>query len=150
MIDHLITFESAAAAATALQPFGLASFDENEQPTFAAPVILNIGGANDQSIRIILSEAVGDRSDPDPQNWTITTPEVLASGWHCIVVRPALDEALRDLPGNACRLIADRDAAIAGNPAFIVYTAPDLDQGLLNTARVEPTPSGARYPFGVA
>jgi hypothetical protein len=148
MIDHLCSFPSAADAATALHPFGLAGQDRDGNPTFAAPVILNIGGANDQSIRIILQEAVWDRSDPDPQNWTITTPEVLASGWSCIVVRPSLDAGLRDLPGNACRLIADRDAAIAGNPAFIVYTAPDLDMGLLNTARVEPTPCGSRYPFG--
>lgn len=152
MIDHLLSFASMADAVTALSPLGFASTGIDREThesasSFASNVILNIGGANDQSIRIILSEAIWDRSDPDPHNWTITTPEVLAAGWHAIVCRDAIDTNLRDLPGNACRLIADRDAALRGE-SFMRYLAADIDPAVLASARVEPTPAGARYPFG--
>lgn len=141
MIDHLIEFASRQAAAEALGGFYDA---ETERWLLPAHVILNIGGANDESIRVILSEAVWDNTDP--MNPVLATPETLAAGWYCIVAKDALDPALRDLPDHACRLIADRQAALAGQ-SFIRYTAADLDPALLGTARVEPTPAGANYPF---
>lgn len=142
MIDHLMTFATRQAAAQAL-----GGFQDQQSGKWRLPahVLLNISGANDESVRIILSEAVWDRTDP--MKPVLITPEVLASGWHCIVAKDALDPALRDLPDNACRLIADRDAALAGQ-SFIRYIASDLDPALLGTARVEPAPSGANYPFG--
>lgn len=148
MIDHLLQFPDFATAVAALTPLGLCATDRDNTAALASNVILNIGGANDQSIRVVLSDAVWDKSNPDPRLWTITTPEVLASGWCCIVSKDVLDPALRDLVGNACRLIADRDAADAGQ-SFMLYTAPDMDPALLGSARVEPTAAGSRYPFGV-
>lgn len=140
MIDHLIVFPDRATAAQTL-----GGTEHNGVWYLPANVILNIGGPNDESVRVILQEAVWDRTDPMAP--VLVTPEVLASGWHCIVARDALDPMLRDLPDNACRLIADRDAALAGQ-SFIRYTASDFDPALLGTARVEPTPSGANHPFG--
>lgn len=142
MIDHLLRFTDRAAAGTALAPLGLASESDN----FAANIILNVGGPNDESVRVILQDAVWDHSDPE--NPVLTTPEVLAPGWYCVACEPLVNVTLRDLPDNACRLIADRKSAVAGDPNFIVYTAPDLDPDMFATARVEPLPLGGRYPFG--
>lgn len=142
MIDHLMEFESRQVAA---QVLGGSYHEESGRWLLPANVILNIGGANDESVRVILSEAVWDRSDP--MGPVLVTPEVLASGWYCIVACDAIDPALRDLPDQACRLIADRDAALAGQP-FIRFVAADMPQELLASARVEPTPAGANYPFG--
>lgn len=149
MIDHLIAAPDRATMAAMLAPLGLASVAQDGSTSFAADVCLNVGGPNDESLRVILADAVWDKSDPNPRNWTITTPEVLAQGFFVIVAKDALDPALRDLPGNACRLITDRDAAVRGE-SFIRYTAPDMDPQVLTTARVEPTFAGSRYPLGAA
>lgn len=148
-IDHLLQFTNAAAAVTALTPFGLAALDKANQPTFAAPVILNVGGPNNNSSRIVKERAVWDQKDPDPKNWTQTKPEVLETGWQCIVVRTKLDTGLRDLPGNACRMIVDRDKANAGDSNCVLYVAPDITKEQFLAFHTEPTPAGARYPFGM-
>ena len=43
-------------------------------------------------------------------------------------------------------LIADRDAATAANPNFILYSTQTNAQ--LTPLRLQPTPAGANYPFG--
>jgi hypothetical protein len=45
-----------------------------------------------------------------------------------------------------CVLIADRDAAAAANPGFILYATQTDAQ--LAPMRLQPTPLGASYPFG--
>jgi hypothetical protein len=70
-------------------------------------------------------------------------------GWYINIALNELSTELRDLPDNACRLIADRDAA-ERNENFIVYAAPDMTPGALAVARVEPTFAGSNYPFGGA
>lgn len=71
-------------------------------------------------------------------------------GFHVTIAEMSLSEALRDLPGNACRLIADREASVRGasREEFTLYLAPDMNMTVLDVARVEPTFAGARYPFG--
>ena len=64
------------------------------------------------------------------------------SGWFLIVSLPAVSPALRDLPGNACRLIANREAA------QVVYVAPDITPGALAAAVIEPLFAGSQYTFG--
>lgn len=100
-------------------------------------------------------------SDDGPGSWrgdvcipgvSVYTPNedgsrTLFTGWFIVIALPTLDPSLRDLPGNACRLIADRDAADAGQ-SFIRYTAADLEPGILSMAKVEPTFAGSNYPFG--
>lgn len=71
------------------------------------------------------------------------------SGWYVVIALPVLSAALRDIPGNACRLIADRDAAARGE-SFIRHTAADLTPGDLAAAHVEPLFAGSGYPFGVS
>lgn len=147
MIDHLLRFDDRASAVAALAPLGLAPGGDLD----LSRCILNIGGPNEESVRVIEQDAVWDRSGPDdPRNWTITTPEVLAEGFFVIVALPGLSPELRDLPGYACRIVTDRDAAVAGSPDFMLFVTddPTFDHAALSTDRVEPTPAGSRYPFG--
>lgn len=139
MIDHLLRADDALSMVGLLQPLGLASLDENGNPQWAAEVILNVGGPNNGSIRVILTEAVWNRSDPDPRNWTITTPEVLATGFFVIVAEEILNLTLQNLPNNVCKLIKDRDTNTT------LFLASDIDPSTLTTARLEPTPAGSDY-----
>lgn len=70
-------------------------------------------------------------------------------GWFIVISLPALDPALRDLPANACALIADRGAAALGN-TFMLFTASNISPAELAAAHVEPTFAGSNYPFGAA
>lgn len=67
-------------------------------------------------------------------------------GWFVVIALPALDPNLQAEPG--CVLIADRDKAAAGDPAFLLYTQPGLTPEALDAARIEPVFAGSRYPFG--
>jgi hypothetical protein len=70
-----------------------------------------------------------------------TSPEVVVSGYFLTVSLPAISPELRDMPGNACRIIGDRATGA------VVYAAPDLDPGMMSTAIIEPAPAGARYAY---
>ena len=65
--------------------------------------------------------------------------------WYLLVMLPELDPDLQAHAG--CVLIADRDAAAAGQP-FVIYSP--LPAGALNSYMLQPTPLGAAYPFGGA
>jgi len=86
MIDHLLRFNTYAAARAA---FGL-----GESDPIPPNVCLNIGGPNNQSVRIVTQEAVWDNTDPE--NPVLVTPEQILSGWWCIV---ALEQYRANLPG---------------------------------------------------
>lgn len=147
MIDHLLLFPSRAAAGAALAPLGLTT-EQDSTWTFAANICLNIGGPNDESMRVGLSRAVWDYSDPEHP--VETTPEALLPGWYCLVATNALDTSIRDLPDNVCRLIADRERSGTEPADYLLYTAPDLTpETLAAVAFVEPTYAGSRHPFGV-
>ena len=146
MLDHLLRFPSRADAGAALAPLNLAT-EQDGQWILADNVCLNIGGPNDESIRVGTQRVEWDFSDPE--NPVQTQPEVLIPGWYCIVADSLVNESVRDLPDNVCRLIANREAAIAGDPNFILYTAPDLTpETMASVAFVEPTFAGSQYPFG--
>lgn len=127
MIDHLIRCDSQEAADALVEQYGAS---RAYQP------------------RVILQDAVWDYSDPD--NPVIVSPEVTASGHHVWIVLDALDDTLRDLPDNACRLIGDR--AMCGPDATwqdaLLFHARDISADVLNTARVDPVPAGMDYPWG--
>lgn len=123
MLNHFMKFDGEASALTALAAY--------------AP-----DGAWDRSLvlpgqRVVLARASWDMTDPDAP--VLVTPEQVMPGFFVTISLPAIDTALRDMEGNACRLIGD-----SGTGA-IVYTAPDLDEGLLATAIIEPVPAGAAY-----
>lgn len=126
MIDHLIRYETQEAADALVEQYGAS---RAYQP------------------RVILQDAVWDETDPD--NPVLVSPEVTASGHHVWVVLDALDEALRDLPDNACRLIGDR--AACGPEAtwqdVLLHHAADVTVEVLESARVDPVPAGADYPW---
>ena len=92
----------------------------------------------------------GDVCIPNVSVYTINPDQSYAylSGWFIIISRPTLDEALQNTAtGLACVLIADRDAANAGDADFILY-APGLSQEQLAGTYVSPTFAGSNYPFG--
>jgi len=97
--------------------------------------------------RVILQDAVWDETDPE--NPVQTTPEIVASGWHVWIALDHLAEDLRDLPGDACRLIADRSLCLpeATFRDVLLYHAADIDEIVLATARIEPVPAGSDYPW---
>lgn len=78
---------------------------------------------------------------------SVSTEDGPFPGWFIVIALPAVSATLRDLPDSGCRLIADRDAANAGQP-FLRYVAADMDPGALASARVVPTFAGSTYPFG--
>lgn len=84
--------------------------------------------------RVILSRGVWDYSDPT--NPVEIAAEQTLPGFSITITLPDVDVAIRDLPGNACRLIGH--AATSA----IVYTAPDMDATVLSTGIIEPMPAG--------
>lgn len=64
-------------------------------------------------------------------------------GWRMIVSTPARDPAL---VAPVCTLVADRDAALEGRP-FVIASV--LDLAALAALRLEPSPAGSGYPFGM-
>lgn len=122
IFDHLLRFADEADARQAL------------------PQLYNAEGGWDGSrviapISIITAEAEGE------------TPEQTLPGFWLAIALPELSTELRDLPNEACRLIADRVAANAGQ-SFIRYLSPSVDPQIIATARVAPIFAGSRYPFG--
>ncbi|MFC3206896.1 hypothetical protein [Aquamicrobium soli] len=99
--------------------------------------------------RVILQDAVWDMADPE--NPVLVSAEVTASGYHVWIALDALDEALRDLPDNACRLIGDR--SLCGSGAtwqdVLLYHGADISSEVLSSARVDPVPAGTDYPWRV-
>lgn len=113
----------------------------------ADTLVEQYGASRAYQPRVILADAVWDETDPD--NPVLVSPEVTASGYHVWLALDALDEDLRDLPDNACRLIGDR--AACGPEAWwqdaLLYHAHDIPVEVLDTARVEPVPAGDNYPW---
>lgn len=130
MYNHFMMFADEGAAIAALSDYGSQSPDGWRWDTSRV-----ISGQ-----RVILARVVYDWTDPD--NPTVTSPEQSIPGYFITVTLPEINPSLRDLPDTACRLIGD---AATGN---LVYTAPDLDPGLLSTAIIEPVPAGSGYKFG--
>lgn len=62
--------------------------------------------------------------------------------WYLWIAVPEVIEALK----GRCIIIADREKALAGDPAFIIDTlmAPET----LPLYHIEPVIAGSRYPFG--
>lgn len=119
IIDHLLRFQDEATAQAALPEYWLAEAD-------AWRGDLCIPGVS------VFTEADGP-----------------FAGWFIIIALPAVSATLRDLPDHACRLIAERDTANAGQP-FLRFVAADMDPGVLASARVVPTFAGSTYPFGAS
>lgn len=129
MYDHVMMFTDEAAARTALAVYGQDDaghwqWDQNR----VIP---------DQ--RVVLARAVWDHGNPDAP--VLISPEVTVPGYFVTVTLAAIEPSLRDMAGHSCRVIGIRESG------DIVYTAPDLDMGLLVGAIVEPMPAGAAYLF---
>ena len=97
--------------------------------------------------RVILQDAEWDDSDPEAP--VLVSPEVAAAGFHVWIALDALDESLRDLPDNACRVLADWDLYLSGAsvPEWLIYTASDVGPSIISVARIDPEPAGRNYPW---
>ena len=129
LIDHLLTFASEAAAQTdpIVGAYWIVS-DSDSPGGWRGDVCI-------PAVSVYTKNADGSRNQ--------------SPGWFIVISLPALDPALQNAGnGTACVLIADRDAANAGNANFILY-APGLSQQQLAATFVEPTFAGSNYPFGV-
>ena len=141
MIDHLLRFNTEAAAQ-----------GDPVVGRYWTPASGDGPGAwrGDVCIPGVSCYAVtGTETVTDPQTGQSYQREVRSvfPGWWIVIALATLDPALRDLPGGACRLIADRDAAGRGE-TFVRYLASDIDPASLAASRVEPSFAGSDYPFG--
>jgi hypothetical protein len=128
--DHIIRTDTEAAAFALLRDYVV---EKSWHGDFVNP-----------DLEIITHKAEWDRTDPKKP--ILVTPEQTLDGFWLAIALPAPSESLRDLPGNACRIIADRDAAGRGKP-FLLYVSPAVDPALLMTARMRPAFAGPYYPF---
>jgi len=136
MMDHLLSFENEAAAQAALPQFG--TLDEDDVWHWDGARVI-------APISIITADAVWDMSDAE--NPVLQYPEECLPGFWLAIATDELMPTLRDLPDNACRFIASRVLASQSEP-FLIYTAPDINMGLLATTRVAPVFAGSQYTFG--
>ena len=132
-VDHLFRFADEAEGRSAL------------------PGFWNVVWRGDCCIPgVSVYEVTGTETITDPDTGQIYEQETRQpfADWWIVIALPALDPNLRDLPGAACQLIADREAAARGDPNFLIYLAPDIEPLMLSVCRVEPTFAGSEYPFG--
>lgn len=137
MMDHVLRFADEAAARAALPDF----WQEIE----------GFGGgwrADCVLADVIVYTVTGVEIIQTPTGPLEVETRTLFPGWFMVIAQRRLNAALRDLPDIACRVIVDRNAAIAGSPDFIRYAAPDLSAETIATARVSPTFAGSAYPTG--
>lgn len=135
MIDHIVVAANEAAARSVLPQFCF----QDQQGAWHWDRSHVIPG-----ISIITAEAVYEGEGMERE---LVSPEEKLPGFWIAIALPELSETLRDLPDEACRLIADRAAANAGQQ-FVVYLSPSVDPQLIATARVSPVFAGSKYPFG--
>lgn len=135
LFDHILAFANEAQARAALPTF-CSQAQEGTWNWDGSRVIAPIS--------IITVEAVWEGEGMDRE---LVTPEQTLPGFWLAIALPELSAGLRDLPGDVCRLITDREAANAGQ-AFICYASPSVDPQVLASARVAPVFAGSRYPFG--
>lgn len=139
MIDHLLSFSDEAAAKAILPSYWFAG-EDGEPDTWRGDRC--IPGVSVYAVTGTETHTYPDTGEEYEQEVHLAFP-----GWFIVISLADIDPVLRDLAGNACRLIADRDAADR-HEEFIRYLAADLDPADLAIAHVEPMFAGANYPFG--
>jgi hypothetical protein len=128
MIDHLMTFESEAAAK-------------------ADPVVgsyyANGKWRSDVCIADVFVWAPASNSiSTDPNGSPYVIRQRYDTNWRMIIAKAASDPSLSSLP--SCHLVTDREAAAAGRP-FILQSI--LSEAQLAELNLEPTFAGSSYPF---
>lgn len=68
-------------------------------------------------------------------------PDTTAPGYYLTISLDDVNEDIKALANNACRLIGDAESGA------VVYMAPDVNANLMATAIIEPVPMGAKYNF---
>ena len=132
MFDHIIKGGDSEADALALLP------DYHSDGDWRGDVVI-------PNLKIITADAVWDTSDP--QEPVLVSAEESLPGFWLAIALPEVSQVLIALPNDACRLIADREAAGRGEE-YIRYVSPAVEPSMLTTATVAPVFAGSAYPFG--
>lgn len=137
MIDHLIRFNTEADA-IADPVVGQYHYADNEASGWRGDICIT-----GQVCWQTSADTTSTVTDIDGNPQQVTTHTYLPY-WYITISKPELDMDLRNHP--ACMLVADRSAAQAKNPGFILYTP--IPAAMLNDYNVSPMPMGSNYPFG--
>lgn len=127
MIDHVLMFADEATAIQAL-------------PNFRVPGDRWDPSCTISDVKIVVQDAVLDTTDPLKP--VVATPQQVLPGWWIAITLTALSQDFIALPDSALRLAYNRDTG------QFSYMAPDLNQALLQTAKIEPAFAGVTDPFG--
>jgi hypothetical protein len=146
MMDHILTFADETSAHAALDPLGLggtqlSSDGKTSTPYWAGGVL-----ASKENFRGISADAVWDRTDP--LHPVLVTPEQVLPGFWVGVATDdqAKSDALKALPGDACRVILNREASRPGNANWsFLYISPAVVPSDLATVHFSPIFAGSTY-----
>lgn len=125
MIDHVFCFTSEETAKAALT-------DYCREGNWDTSV-----GIYGQTVTI--TPAVWDNTDPMAP--VLVTPAVTAPGYWCSISLTEYKPEFAEIADTALRFAFDCDTQT------FVYTAPNIDMNLLQTATIEPVFAGHAYPF---
>lgn len=131
--DHFLVFPDEAAAKAALPAYCYRN--GNWDTSRVLP-----------GMHIVTADAVYDNSDP--MKPVLVTPEAVLPGWWIAVSdKTGVATSVKDIPGNACRVILDRDKAQTetDRSKLILYISAAADPAVLGVARLSPVFSGAPY-----
>lgn len=140
MIDHLIRFNSEAAAIAALPQFYNTWTEEviNEETQEVFPVEKSSWDTSRCLPNVKVWRPQDDIVSTDEGGNELRT-HVYLPYWYIIISLPERDQSL------SCMLITDREKAIAGEP-FILHSLIPAEN--LNDYEMAPLFAGCRYPFG--
>jgi hypothetical protein len=131
--DHFCVFANEAAAKAALPAYCYRNGNWDLSRVLPATFI-------------VTAEAVYDNTAP--RNPVLVTPEVVLPGWWIAISDKAgVAVPVRDIPGDACRVILDRDKAQTetDRSKLILYISAAADPAVFGVARIIPVFSGAPY-----
>lgn len=156
-IDVLLQYASKAAALADPALSACVAKDQSGNATgFDQSYVFDQQGAGLQ-VWNTAQDTTAAQTGPNGQSFTVTQ-HTFQPGYSLIVsyVDPTIAPgqvnanaaSLAPWKANpACLLITDRDAANAGNPGFVYFSASAITPTLAQW-RLQPVPLGALYPFG--
>jgi hypothetical protein len=144
MIDHLLVFPDEATARA--DPV-VGAYYVPAQKLGLVTLPGKWRGSCLPGVSVYAVTATATVTDPTTGQSYVKETRTPYPGWFMVISRLELNAALRDLANNGCVLIADRAAAAAGNPNFLLFKAANLTDAEIAAAHVEPTFLGSRYPF---
>lgn len=133
MYDHLLRFPDEAAAFAALKPLGLAQSAQDIDGG-AVRDVWDRSQVN-SDVDVITQRAEFDLTDPD--NPKEIKPRITWPGFFVLVGFKKISGELLNLPGNACRLVLERETK------EVLYHADDINDASLNEITIDGIHAGS-------